>query len=144
MPLFYKLAETEFENSRKITSELTPLIINQSSQYIISERKAKQLKQDMKRITENNCKSFLQELNVQMNEKEKRLVKISTEKGISNWLTMLPITEHTFELSKQQFWDSVRLPYGWEIANLPTFCQCGSKFDIEHSMSCKKGGFVSI
>ena len=144
MPLFYKLAETEFENSCKITSELTPLIINQSSQYIISERKAKQLKQDMKRITENNCKSFLQELNVQMNEKEKRLVKISTEKGISNWLTMLPITEHTFELSKQQFWDSVRLPYGWEIANLPTFCQCGSKFDIEHSMSCKKGGFVSI
>ena len=86
IPLFYELAETEFENSRKITSELTPLIINQSSQYIISKWKAKQLKQDMKRITENNCKSFLQELNVQMNEKEKRLVKISTEKGISNWL----------------------------------------------------------
>ena len=79
-----------------------------------------------------------------MNEKEKRLVKISTEKGVSNWLTMLPITEHGFELSKQQFWDSVRLRYGWEIANLPTFCPCGSKFDIQHSMSCKKGGFVSI
>ena len=75
-----------------------------------------------------------------MDEKEKRLVKISTEKGLSNWLTMLPITEHSFELSKQQFWDSVRLRYGWETANLP----CGSKFDIQHSISCKKGGFVSI
>ena len=49
-----------------------------------------------------------------MDEKEKRLVKISTEKDLSNWLTMLSITEHSFELSKQQFWDSVRLRYGWK------------------------------
>ena len=47
-----------------------------------------------------------------MNEKEKQLVKISTEKGVSNWLTMVPNTEHGFELSKQQFWVSVRLRYG--------------------------------
>ena len=104
-PIFYELPETEFENLRKITSELTPLIINQSSQYNINERKAKQLKQDIKRIKESNYKSCLQELIVQMNEKEKRLVKISTEKGVSNWLTMLPITEHGFQLSKQLFWD---------------------------------------
>ena len=74
-----------------------------------------------------------------MNEKEKRLVKISTAKGLSNWLTMLLITEHGFELSKQQFWDYVRLHYGWEIANLPTFCPCGSQFDIQHSIGSKKG-----
>ena len=36
------------------------------------------------------------------------------------------------------------LRYGWEIANLPTFCPCESKFDIQHSVSSKKGGFVSI
>ena len=57
---------------------------------------------------------------------------------------MFPITEHGFELSKQKFWDSVRLRCGWEIANLPTFCPYGGKFDIQHSMSCKKSGFVSI
>ena len=65
-----------------------------------------------------------------MNGKEKRLVKISTEKSVSNWLTMLPITEHGFELSKQQFLDSVSLRYDWEITNLPTFCPCGSKLGI--------------
>ena len=108
IPIFYELAETEFENSRKITLELTPLIINQRSQYNINERKAKQLKQDIKRIKESNYKSCLQELILQMNEKEKRLVDVSTEKVV-----MLPITEHSFELSKQQFWDSVRLRYGW-------------------------------
>ena len=53
-----------------------------------------------------------------MNEKEKLLVKINSKKGLSNWLTMLPITEYGIELSKQQFWDSVRLRYGRKIANL--------------------------
>ena len=59
-------------------------MINQSSQYNINERKPKQLKQDIKRIKESNCKSCLQELMVQMNEKEKWLVKTSTEKGLLN------------------------------------------------------------
>ena len=31
IPIFYELTETEFENPRKITPELTPLIINQNS-----------------------------------------------------------------------------------------------------------------
>ena len=39
--IFHELVETEFENSCKITSELTPLIINQNIQYIINERKIK-------------------------------------------------------------------------------------------------------
>ena len=59
-------------------------------------------------------------------------------------MTIFPSTEFGFELSRQQFWDSRRLQYGWEISNLPTSCARGSKFDIQHSMSCKKGGFVSI
>ena len=56
----------------------------------------------------------------------------------------MPITEHGFELPKQQFWDSVTLGYGWKITNLLKFCPCGSKFDIQHSTSCKKRSFVSI
>ena len=27
---------------------------------------------------------------------------------------------------------------------MPTRCPCGSKFDIQHSIGCKKGGFVTI
>ena len=71
IPIFHELAKTEFKNSRKITPELALLIINQSSQYNINERKAGQLKQDIKWIKESNYKSCLQDLIVQMNEKEK-------------------------------------------------------------------------
>ena len=44
-----------------------------------------------------------------MNEKEKCLVDISTVTGVSNWLTVLPVTEFGFELSKQQFSDLTEL-----------------------------------
>ena len=68
----------------------------------------------------------------------------STQTGASNWLTELPITEFGCGLSKQQFWDSINLQYGWKITNLPTTYPCGSKFDIQHSVGCKKGDFMSI
>ena len=53
-----------------------------------------------------------------MNDKEKRLVDISTLTGVSNWLTVLPIIEFGLELSKQPFWDSIKLQYGWENVHL--------------------------
>ena len=56
---------------------------------------------------------------------------------------MLPIAKYGFELSMQHFWGSISLRYGWDISKFPT-CPCGSKFDIQHSMSCKKGGFATI
>ena len=31
-----------------------------------------------------------------------------------------------------------------KTCNLPTSCPCGSTFDIQYSMSCKKGGFIYI
>ena len=55
---------------------------------------------------------------------------MSTQTGVSNCLTVLPITEFGFEFSKQQFWDLIKLRYGWEICNLPISCSCISKFDI--------------
>ena len=47
-------------------------------------------------------------------------------------------------LNKQEFWDNIRLRYGWRIPGLPATCACGDKFTIQHAMSCKKGGFVNL
>ena len=65
-------------------------------------------------------------------------------KGLPNWLTTLPISDFGFKLSNQDFWDAIRLRCGWSIANLPKTCPCGSRFSVQHCMSCKKGIFVSI
>ena len=37
-----------------------------------------------------------------------------------------------------------RIRYGWELNRLPENCECGTKFTIEHALSCKKGGFISL
>ena len=49
-----------------------------------------------------------------------------------------------FSLNKQEFRDAVALRYNLPINGLPEFCVCGDKFNTEHAMTCKKGGFVSM
>ena len=66
------------------------------------------------------------------------------EKGVSNWLNAYQLKEYGSDLNKQQFWDGISIRYGWLLSNLPTTCACGSKHNFQHSMSCKKGGLVSI
>ena len=79
-----------------------------------------------------------------MHGKEKVLVDLSTQIADPNWLAVLPITEFGFKLSKYRLWDSIKVRYGWETTDLPTTCPCGNKFDIQHSMSCKKGNVIFI
>ena len=48
-----------------------------------------------------------------------------------------------FHLSKREFWDAVTIRYTWPLKRLPAKCPCGDKFDLQHALSCKKGGFVA-
>ena len=56
----------------------------------------------------------------------------------------LTITEFGFELSKRHPGIQLDSDMVEKTCNLPTSCPCGSKFDIHHSMSYKKGGFICI
>ena len=49
-----------------------------------------------------------------------------------------------YTLNKQEFRDSVCLRYGWNVPNTPSFCQCGKENDVDHALSCKKGGYVAM
>ena len=84
----------------------------QQMEYTVDELAIKKIKLEIKNEKENTYKHIMEHLKDNMSEKSKRLLQLSTEKGVSNWLTMLPIAEYGFELSKQQFWDSISLRYG--------------------------------
>ena len=71
-------------------------------------------------------------------------IEIARGSGASNWLTSLPIEEEGFHLNKKEFWDAISIRYNWPIPFLPTICVCGKPFDMSHSLSCKKGGFVTL
>ena len=135
--IFHEQADVKYNNSRRITAELTSLITVQQMEYTVDELAIKKIKLEIKNEKENAYKYIMEHLKEKMSKKSKQLLQLSTEKSVFNWLTMLPIAEYGFELSKQQFCDSICLRYGWEISKLATTCPCGSKFDIQHSMSCK-------
>ena len=84
------------------------------------------------------------ELRTQLDEIQRRLNDVTQEKGVSNWLKAYPISDQGYDLNKQQFWSCVCLRYGWRLTNIPSICSCGSNVDIQHAMSCKKGGFITI
>ena len=72
-----------------------------SLRYDIIEENLKKLKTTIKTLIEENKKNLIKRSKIEMNGKEKRLVDISTLTGVSNWLTVFPITKVWFELSKQ-------------------------------------------
>ena len=56
---------------------------------------------------------------------------------------MIPIKDQHLDLNKGQFADALCIRYNQPIRNLPSKCPCGEKFDVEHALSCKKGGFIA-
>ena len=69
--------------------------------YDVIEDNLKKLKTETKKSKEENYKNIIKRLTTETNGKEKRLVDISTQTGVSNRLKVLPITEFGVELSKQ-------------------------------------------
>ena len=62
----------------------------------------------------------------------------------SSWLTSLPIKEFGFTLHRGAFHDALALRYNWSPQQVPSTCGCGTKFSVEHALSCPKGGFPSL
>ena len=71
-------------------------------------------------------------------------MEATTETGASSWLLAISLKDHDFYLNKQSLWDTLYLRYGIDLPRLPSRCVCDSKFDVEHALNCKKGGFVTI
>ena len=73
-----------------------------------------------------------------------RVVKQAKEKGAGSWLSVIPLEEQGFTLTKSEIRDSLALRYKRILRGLPSKCPCGQQFDINHALNCKKVGFVII
>ena len=138
------MAQTEFENSLRLTTTLTETIIAQEVQREVSNDNIRALRAGIAKTREDKQKDELQRITELLPENIKRKVAMTHEVGASNWLTTLPIRARGFNLNKKEFTDAIALRYGWPLDNLPTQCACGIPFSVDHAMICKKGGFVCI
>ena len=75
-----------------------------------------------------------------------RQLELISEKGASIWLSTLPLKTCGFLLNKQEFFDAISLRYNLTLstANRSTICVCGKPNDINHTLTCKIGGYVSL
>ena len=140
-----KTATQELHSSQLITSTLYEHILSQDPEYGY-EVIAKQLEAKTQVRQENHVRTSTEaeELRNLLPDPLQRAVDLAKEKGSSTWLTALPLAEHGFALHKRAFHDALALRYGWTPSEMPSTCTCGSKFTVEHALSCAKGGFPSI
>eukprot|EP00794_Sanderia_malayensis_P005131 gene5131-biopygen4184 len=142
IPIFSEITDVEYLNSQRLTNSLRQNIFNQKKD-LEAENVSKEIKRKIKaeRFQRNN--QTLIELRASMSEQEKRLNDLSREDGASIWLTTLLLKDEGYVLTKQQFWDSIKIRYVWLLDRVPENCECGNKFNVQHALSCKKGGFIS-
>ena len=141
IPLFSEKTCNELENSLTITAPLVTLTIIQDTSLtnaaeikeatnIITQRKTRQLTNKSSKIEAN------------LDHDTKKAGIQAKEKGASSWLTVLPIEEHVFTLTKNAFRYAIHLRYNKTLKGMPSQYPCGQNYDVTHAMNCKKGGFV--
>ena len=139
------MSSEEFDASTKITQNLTEIIVNQENDFSnYNQEEVQKRVKDVKSRKERMMEDELRQIEEVVDERTKRILALAQEKGSGAWLTALPIQALGYTLNKQEFRDSICLRYGWNIPNTPNFCQCGEKNNIDHTLNCKKGGYVAL
>ena len=108
------------------------------------DKKIKENKKNIRRSKHAHHHLILQRLRNDMSDEQRRLNEVNRQQGASTWLTTLPIKEEGYTINMNCFWDLLRLRYGWQLQRLQTTCECGTRFTLDHALSCKKGGFISL
>ena len=135
----------QFSFSVLITKKLIESILLQDPEYssecLNDQITAKAL---IKKQRQEQATQAAEDIKKNLTPAYHRVLDLASEKGASNWLTSLPITEFGFSLHKGAFVDALCLRYGWPPPGTPTHCACGANFSVEHVFSCPHGGFPSI
>ena len=66
------------------------------------------------------------------------------EKGVSSWLSVLPLDSQGFALHKGAFRDALALKYDWPFQHLAQTCSCGASLDAAHALVCRDNGFTTL
>ena len=142
-----EIADLEYLSSTRITAPIKDNIITQAPDF-------RNIDQDLIKITKNAVKATKKTLHEDklkdilacesIPTPLKRSIDLASEKGASVWLVTPPNKEHGFVLNKQEFRDAMSLRYSWPINGVPKICICGKANDIDHALTCKRGGYVSM
>ena len=142
-----QLCDVYYDNSKAVTKGLVDRIVNQHKQTHTEDEEPnsnRQTKAEIKAQKKILDEEKIESVRSGITTRQQKILEATTEKGASSWLNTLPLKSHNFYLNKQIFWDSLYLRFDIPIPRLPATCVCGNKFDIQHALNCKRGGFIGI
>ena len=134
----------EYGYSIAATKHTVRSMLNQDNDFHIDIAQISEVKKEITSQKNSFYKTALEQIMQELPPKHSKLVELACEKGSSAWLTTLPLEEFGFVLNKQEFQDSIALRYGFTIRNTAKTCICGQTNSIDHCLTCKRGGFVSL
>ena len=103
-------ASGEYHASQKISEPLKDMIVQQSESF--SEPQLQSIKTDLRRQKQQETESAVQEIRESLSPPKQRMKDVLGEKGLSSWLSVLPLKEQGFNLNKGEFRDALNLRYG--------------------------------
>ncbi|KAL5266928.1 hypothetical protein ACHWQZ_G004092 [Mnemiopsis leidyi] len=139
-----QIADREYHNSSKMTEFLWRAIQDQRTSINIKQSINQPLIEIMKKKKDEDFKQAKFEVINKLTSDQSRYIALACEKGASSWLSALPLEQYGFALNKQEFVDAIALRYNFAIPGRSETCVCGEINTQDHSLICKKGGFVSI
>ena len=145
IPVPHQLASQQRTLSLRICRPLVAAVLDQHhdldpdlmQKHDVNKRRAIREQLDEKL---NNAKTTIKRLP----KKLQRQVAFISHEGASSWLSTIPLKAYNFVLHKRAFIDAVTLRYGWLPNGVPTKCQCGKPFSVDHALNCMKGAFSTI
>ena len=79
-------------------------------------------------------------------EPDRRMrIRAQIDSKATAWLSALPLAEHLFDLSAEQWRNRLALQVGWQLKGLPAKCDgCGEPFTTDQALCYLHGGNVKI
>ena len=134
-----RIASQEYEASVKITGPLVQQIVEQAHKPP-DETEIKTFQTSARREKNERLKMQCEQVRESLPGKTERAVELALDKEASNWLTVIPGKEMSFNLNKKEFRDAINLRFDWEITDIPAIFICGDLFTVDHAMVCRRGG----
>ena len=141
IPILKCVAEDEYLTSCQVTAPLATIMAMQNTN-LPDPSEVAEIRNQMKKQKHNFQQQSAISVEQYLPSATQRAMHQAQDKGASSWLSALPLKEHGFNLNKGEFRDALAIRYNSSLRSLPTKCPCGQRFDLDHALNCKRGGFV--
>jgi len=134
---FLECSDDEFAASLKVILHLVEAILCQQLAFDLSICDVQHHnKLEILTIKHKKQSELAAELHFHLLANLQCTLSLASEKGVSSWLSTLPVEEHGSALHKVAFRDALCLHYGWLPSSLSTNCFCDQGFSVDDTMNC--------